>query len=187
MRGRTDGVRQVCSCVCRVDAPRGARPVGPPGTRRAARARRLYSCKVCCCPLFLLYSSFSIIVRLLLFFITRLLKPIIYYILPEVSLSTSQKSMKLKYEIERRSDFRDARVRKKYIFCMRLRLTRTYTKRENDHPHRGVPRHGSRAQPTFDPHRDTCPDARAPLSMAALSALHQESQICTRWRLQAEP
>ena len=32
-----------------------------------------------------------------------------------------------------------------------------------------------------------CPDARAPpLSMAALSAL-QESQVCTRWRLQAEP
>ena len=34
--------------------------------------------------------------------------------------------------------------------------------------------------------RHFCPDARAPLSMAALSAL-QESQVCTRWRLQAEP
>jgi len=79
----------------------------------AQPAREGYILARCCCPLFLLYSSFSIIVRLLLFFITLLLKPIIYYILPEVSLSTSQKSMKLKYEIERRSDFRDARVRKK--------------------------------------------------------------------------
>ena len=48
------------------------------------------------------------------------------------------------------------------IFCMRLRLTRTST--QNDHSIaacRGMAR-VSRAQPTFDPHRDTCPDARAP-------------------------
>ena len=59
--------------------------------------------------------------------------------------------------------YREARERSEMRSIFLLYATAThahlYTKRPQ---HRGVPRHGSRAQPTFDPHRDTFAPTPAP-------------------------